>query len=56
MVSKARLDLPLPDKPVMTTRRSRGSSTVMFLRLCSRAPLTTSESWVMGVPAGTGQL
>src|SRR3990172_7343865 len=51
MVSKARLDLPLPDRPVMTTSRSRGSSTVMFLRLCSRAPRTTIESWVMRFPA-----
>src|SRR4030042_1843757 len=41
MVSKARLDLPDPESPVMTTRRSRGISTSMFFRLCSRAPLTT---------------
>src|SRR5215204_7779770 len=40
MVSKARLDLPEPDSPVNTIRRSRGSSTLMFLRLCSRAPRT----------------
>ena len=44
MVSKARLDLPLPDSPVMTVSRSRGSSTVMSLRLCSRAPRTTRSS------------
>src|SRR5918994_5403202 len=40
MVSKARLDLPEPDSPVNTISRSRGSSTLMFLRLCSRAPRT----------------
>ena len=37
--------LPLPDRPVMTIRRSRGNSTSMFLRLCSRAPRTTRRSW-----------
>src|SRR3954454_3494257 len=42
MVSNASEDLPEPDRPVMTTSESRGSSTVMSLRLCSRAPLTTS--------------
>src|SRR6266516_3435939 len=38
MVSKARLDLPDPDSPVMTISASRGSSRDMSLRLCSRAP------------------
>src|SRR5579884_2785407 len=38
MVSKASEDLPEPDSPVITTRLSRGRSTSMFLRLCSRAP------------------
>jgi len=37
-------DFPDPDSPVMTVRLSRGISTVMSLRLCSRAPRTTSES------------
>src|SRR5215211_7416696 len=41
MVSKASDDLPLPERPVTTTRTSRGSETVMFFRLCSRAPWTT---------------
>jgi hypothetical protein len=41
MVSNANDDLPEPDRPVMTTSLSRGISTVMFLRLCSRAPTTT---------------
>src|SRR5260370_19465094 len=38
MVSKASDDLPEPESPVKTTSRSRGISTSMFLRLCSRAP------------------
>src|SRR5215212_8139204 len=41
MVSKARLDLPEPDSPVMTTSESRGSLRCRSLRLCSRAPDTT---------------
>src|ERR1700761_1412463 len=41
MVSKARLDLPEPESPVMTIRASRGSSTETSLRLCSRAPEMT---------------
>src|SRR5688572_4430151 len=41
MVSKAREDLPEPERPVITTSLSRGISTSTFLRLCSRAPLTT---------------
>src|SRR5215467_6215532 len=41
MVSKARDDFPDPLRPVMTTSLSRGISTSMFLRLCSRAPLMT---------------
>src|SRR5713101_9035120 len=42
MVSKAREDLPEPESPVMTVRELRGISTLMFLRLCWRAPRTTS--------------
>src|SRR5258705_13803516 len=42
MVSKASEDLPDPDSPVITTRLSRGKSTSMFFRLCSRAPRTES--------------
>src|SRR5437899_2147476 len=45
MVSKARLDLPLPDSPVMTIRRSRGSERSKPLRLCSRAPWMSMLSW-----------
>src|ERR1044072_1075937 len=44
MVSKARLDLPEPDRPGMTISLSRGRSMSTPLRLCSRAPLT--EMWV----------
>src|SRR3954465_1665648 len=44
MVSKASDDLPEPDSPVITTSASRGMATVMSLRLCSRAPETTSAS------------
>src|ERR1700738_5271621 len=40
MVSKARLDLPEPERPVTTMSLSRGISTDMFLRLCTRAPCT----------------
>ena len=46
--------LPEPETPVMTTSLSRGMSTSMFLRLCSRAPLTTMESSGMGLPLGVG--
>ncbi len=41
MVSKARLDLPEPERPVTTISLSRGISTEMFLRLCTRAPRTS---------------
>src|SRR6266480_1056068 len=44
MVSKARLDLPDPDRPVKTIMESRGRSSETSLRLCSRAPRTTSRS------------
>src|SRR5688500_16417278 len=47
MVSKASEDLPDPDSPVITTSWSRGSSTSMFLRLCSRAPRTMIRSLAM---------
>src|SRR5439155_1563129 len=39
--------LPEPESPVMTTSWSRGISRSMFLRLCSRAPLTTIRSLAM---------
>src|SRR5580700_1470801 len=40
MVSKARLDLPDPERPVTTMSLSRGISTEMFLRLWTRTPWT----------------
>src|SRR5215207_6124704 len=40
MVSNARLDLPEPERPVTTISLSRGSSTLMFRRLWTRAPCT----------------
>src|SRR5271154_1067578 len=42
MVSKASEDLPEPDRPVITVRVLRGISTLIFFRLCCRAPRTTS--------------
>src|SRR3954451_24825222 len=44
MVSKARLDLPDPESPVMTTSELRGSLRWRSLRLCSRAPEMTISS------------
>src|SRR6266576_3803069 len=44
IVSNASDDFPEPDSPVNTTRAFRGSSTSMFLRLCSRAPRTMRAS------------
>src|SRR5271166_2900680 len=40
MVSNASEDLPDPLNPVITVRVLRGISTLMFFRLCCRAPLT----------------
>src|SRR5262245_26925736 len=40
--------------PVSTASRSRGISTVMFLRLCSRAPRTMIRSSGMTAPDGNG--
>src|SRR5215467_12436679 len=42
MVSNARDDLPEPESPVTTIRRSRGTSSEMFLRLWTRAPCTAT--------------
>src|ERR671921_3041526 len=51
MVSKAREDLPLPERPVTTTITSRGRETLTFFRLCSRAPRTTIRfSAIFGHP------
>src|SRR3954454_24649181 len=50
MVSKARLDLPEPDSPVNTINLSRGRSTLMLRRLCSRAPRTMILSAIRSEP------
>jgi hypothetical protein len=36
-MSKASVDLPEPETPVITEKRLRGISTSMLFRLCSRA-------------------
>src|SRR5580698_2247073 len=53
MVSNARLDLPEPDRPVITVRLSRGSSTDTFFRLCTRAPCTATLVRGAGLAAGS---
>src|ERR671933_301979 len=51
MVSKASELLPLPERPVTTTITSRGRETVMFFKLCSRAPWTAiALSAIFGCP------
>src|SRR5579863_7730458 len=45
MVSNARLDLPEPETPVTTVSWLCGISQSMFLRLWTRAPRTTIDSW-----------
>src|SRR5712691_4375234 len=47
MVSKARDDLPEPERPVNTISRSRGIDRVTFFRLCSRAPRIVI--WSVGI-------
>src|SRR6185295_6069380 len=49
MVSKAREDLPDPDRPVITTSRWRGMSTSMFLRLWTLTPRTAIQSCDMAL-------
>ena len=45
MVSKARDDFPLPERPVNTTSLFLGISISTFFRLCSLAPLITIFSF-----------
>ena len=40
-VSKAKLDFPDPESPVITTSLSLGISKFIFFKLCSLAPLIT---------------
>src|SRR5581483_8074007 len=54
MVSKASDDFPDPDSPVITTRLSRGRSTSIFLRLCSRAPRTRISCMRLNMGRGIG--
>jgi hypothetical protein len=50
-----RLDLPLPDTPVMQVSKPTGISAVAFFRLCARAPTTETEDLPLGfLFAGTG--
>src|ERR1035437_1077070 len=49
MVSNARLDLPEPESPVITTSASLGRDSEMSFRLCSRAPET-----IIWLPAAIG--
>src|SRR4051794_29377380 len=51
MVSNARLDLPEPERPVTTIRRSRGNSSERFLRLWTRAPWTAMVVRAVGLGA-----
>jgi hypothetical protein len=46
-VSKARLLLPLPETPVMTTNLLRGKVKSTFFKLCCCAPRMTNLSWYM---------
>src|SRR5262245_52449713 len=46
IVPKTSDDLPDPETPVNTVSRRFGISTVMFLRLFSRAPWTRIRSWL----------
>jgi hypothetical protein len=47
MVSNASEDFPDPLSPVITVKAFRGMSTLMFFRLCCRAPRT--EICVMAI-------
>ena len=50
IVSKAREDLPDPERPVNTIKEFRGRSKETFLRLCSRAPRITNRSSLNSQP------
>src|SRR5918995_782202 len=54
MVSNARLDLPEPESPVTTISLSRGISTEMLLRLCTRAPCTVMVVRAVGLAFRAG--
>ena len=43
MMSLASVDLPEPETPVSAVKAPIGRLTVMFLRLCARAPVTVRK-------------
>ena len=47
-MSRTSVDFPEPDTPVMATKLPSGISTVRSLRLCCRAPCTSSRA----IPGG----
>src|SRR3989338_3280139 len=49
IVSKASVDLPDPERPVITVSLFRGMLTSIFLRLCILAPLTVILSIRVGM-------
>ncbi|GAA3139276.1 hypothetical protein GCM10017687_64900 [Streptomyces echinatus] len=53
MVSKTSELLPEPETPVNTVSRRLGISTLMSLRLFSRAPCTRISSWLSAMCAGS---
>src|SRR5512141_1166939 len=55
IVAKTSELLPDPDTPVKTVSRRLGSSTLMSLRLFSRAPCTRIRSW-LSATSGAGDL
>src|SRR5215216_6286262 len=56
MVSKASEDLPEPESPVNTISRSRGSSSDMFFRLCSRAPWIDMTFFISAIATELDQM
>src|SRR3989344_4932266 len=50
MVSNASEDFPLPESPVKTTILWRGTSTLIFFKLCVRAPFMT----ILPAPSAVG--
>src|SRR5947208_6776250 len=50
MTSNAKLDFPEPESPVTTARVWRGISTLMFFRLCCRAPRIVIRSIIRPEP------
>jgi hypothetical protein len=53
-VSKAKLDFPEPESPVMTTNLCRGIATSIFFRLCNFAPLIRMCSFGLSFERSSG--